>query len=167
MFFFPNRMLRRIAYGWPHVSDQAEAPQPQEPQPQAEQPQEGFEPTKLLRLGMMTQEMLGEARRAPLDDQARERMAGILEKTLKELKKILPTELERELEDVTLPLGDDPSEAELRMAQSQLVGWLEGLFHGIQAAVFAQQMQMQAQAQGFPRRQLPQGGENAPGGQYL
>ena len=125
---------------------------------------DGFEPTKLLRIGMMTQEMLGDARRAPLDAQARERLHGILDKTLSELKRVLPPELERELDDVTLPLSGDPSEPELRLAQAQLVGWLEGLFHGIQASLFAQQMQLQQQAQGYPRRQLPTGDGS---GQYL
>ena len=124
---------------------------------------ESLDPTKLLRLGMMTQEMLGEMRRAPLDAQARDRLHATLDRTLDELREILPNELRDELADITLPLSDDASEGELRLAQAQLVGWLEGLFHGIQASLFAQQMQMQAQAQGYPRRSLPDGAT----GQYL
>jgi hypothetical protein len=143
------------------MSDDQAAPPAEAP------PGEGLEPTKLLRIGMMTQEMLGEARRAPLDAQARTRLREIFDKTLGELKRILPPELERELNDVTLPLSDDPSEPELRLAQAQLVGWLEGLFHGIQASLFAQQMQMQAQAQGYPRRLPGSTTDGNPGGQYL
>ena len=126
-------------------------------------PPESLDPTKLLRLGMMTQEMLGEMRRAPLDEQARERLHGTLDRTVEELREILPSELRDELADVTLPLPDDASEGELRLAQAQLVGWLQGLFHGIQASLFAQQMQMQAQAQAYPRRALTDGST----GQYL
>jgi hypothetical protein len=125
---------------------------------------ESLDPTKLLRLGMMTQEMLGETRRAPLDEQARERLHATLARTLEELREILPSELRDELADVSLPLSEEASEGELRLAQAQLVGWLEGLFHGIQASLYAQQMQMQAQAQGYPRRTtLPDGTT----GQYL
>lgn len=133
-------------------------------EPSAEQPApQSLDPTKLLRLGMMTQEMLGEMRRAPLDEQARGRLHATLERTLEELREILPLELRDELADVTLPLSNDASEGELRLAQAQLVGWLQGLFHGIQASLFAQQMQMQAQAQAYPRRGLPEGST----GQYL
>jgi hypothetical protein len=108
---------------------------------------------------MMTQEMLGETRRAPLDAQARDRLQKTLMRTIAELEDILPPELREELSDVTLPLSDEASEPELRLAQAQLVGWLEGLFHGIQASLFAQQMQMQAQAQNYPRRALDSTGQ--------
>jgi hypothetical protein len=141
------------------MSDATDAVQNATPVPAPD----SLDPTKLLRLGMMTQEMLGETRRASLDTQARDRLHATLERTLEELREILPAELRDELADVTLPLSDDASEGELRLAQAQLVGWLQGLFHGIQASLFAQQMQMQAQAQGYPRRALPDG---APG-QYL
>lgn len=131
----------------------AEAP----PQTQAAAENQGImEPSKLLRIGMMTQEMLAEARRAPLDDQALRRLKELHERSIGELKEILPADLQEELEDMTLPFGEqEPSEAELRIAQSQLVGWLQGLFHGIQASLFAQYMQSQSQVERFPRRTLP------------
>jgi hypothetical protein len=117
------------------------------------------EPTKLLRMGTMTQELLAELRRAPLDPQARQRLKEIHERTLAELKEILPPELQEELSDITLPMQDDPSEAELRLAQAQLVGWLQGLFHGIQASMYSQLMQSQQAAQGLPRPKRDETGQ--------
>jgi proteasome activator-like protein len=121
--------------------------------------------SKLLRIGMMAQEMLGEARRAPLDEKARHRLREAIGRSIDELRTILPRELQRELDDVTFPLTDEPSESELRLAEAQLIGWLQGLFHGIQASLFAQQMQAQAQAQNYPRRSLPDNDGDA--GRYL
>jgi hypothetical protein len=77
--------------------------------------------------------------------------------SIKELEDGLAPELVAELERLSLPFEDDtPSEAELRVAQAQLVGWLEGLFHGIQTTLFAQQMAARAQLEQM-RRALPPG----------
>lgn len=120
------------------------------------------EPTKLMRMGAMTQELLAEVRRAPLDPEARLRLKEIHERTLAELREILSPELQEELDDITLPFGDDPTEAELRLAQAQLVGWLQGLFHGIQASVVSQMVQSQQALKSLPRAQ-----RDADTGQYL
>jgi hypothetical protein len=103
-------------------------------------------PTKLIRIASMVRGMLEEVRRAPLDDAGRRALREIHEKSLHELEGVLSPELQKELEDVVLPFNSEtPSESELRIAQAQLVGWLEGLFHGIQATLFTQQMQAQRQ----------------------
>lgn len=117
------------------------------------------EPAKVMRLGMMIKQLLEEVRSAPLDEAARERMAQVHERSLAELESGLSPELVAELHRITLPFTDDgtpPSDAELRIAQAQLVGWLEGLFHGIQTALVAQQMAAQNQLQEM-RRALPPG----------
>ena len=94
----------------------------------------------------MVRALLDEARRAPLDDAGRRSLKEIHERSIHELEEILSPDLRQELADVTLPFSSDtPSDAELRIAQAQLVGWLEGLFHGIQATLFTQQMQAQRQ----------------------
>ena len=94
----------------------------------------------------MVRSLLDEARRAPLDDAGRRALKEIHERSIHELEEILSPDLRQELEEVTLPFSSDtPSESELRIAQAQLVGWLEGLFHGIQATLFTQQMQAQRQ----------------------
>ena len=100
------------------------------------------EPGKVLRIGSMVKQLLEEVRQAPLDEASRERLAEIYERSVIELSEALSPDLQEELKMIALPFnGDDiPSEAELRVAQAQLVGWLEGLFHGIQAALFAQQV---------------------------
>src|SRR4051812_37061080 len=100
------------------------------------------QPAKVMRIGSMVKQLLEEVRAAPLDDGARTRLREIYESSVKELGEGLAPELKEELDRVTLPFSDDavPSDAELRIAQAQLVGWLEGLFHGIQTALFAQQM---------------------------
>src|SRR5262249_44960271 len=99
-------------------------------------------PTKLIRIASMVRALLDEARRAPLDDEGRRALKEIHERSIKELEEILSDDLRKELDEVTLTFtGDTPSESELRIAQAQLVGWLEGLFHGIQATLFTQQMQ--------------------------
>ena len=116
------------------------------------------QPAKVMRIGTMIKQLLDEVRSAPLDDAARARMAEIHERSLHELEEGLSPELVAELHRITLPFVEDqaPSDAELRIAQAQLVGWLEGLFHGIQTALVAQQMAAQNQLSGM-RRQLPPG----------
>lgn len=115
------------------------------------------QPAKVMRIGTMIKQLLDEVRSAPLDDAARSRLAEIHERSLAELEQGLSPELVAELHRITLPFSDDaPSDAELRIAQAQLVGWLEGLFHGIQTALVAQQMAAQAQLSGM-RRALPPG----------
>jgi hypothetical protein len=114
------------------------------------------EPAKVMRIGAMVKQLLEEVRGAPLDDKGRARLAEIHSRSIAELKDGLAPELVEELERIALPFSDDaPSDAELRIAQAQLVGWLEGLFHGIQTALVAQQMAAQAQLQQM--RTLPPG----------
>jgi hypothetical protein len=115
-------------------------------------------PAKVLRIGSMTKELLEEVRRAPLDDAGRSRLREIYETSVRELADGLSEDLRDELARLTFPFSDNvPSDAELRVAQAQLVGWLEGLFHGIQAALFSQQMAAQAQLQQMRRPGLPPG----------
>ncbi|HUR23497.1 MAG TPA: proteasome activator [Acidimicrobiales bacterium] len=105
-------------------------------------------PAKVLRIGSMTKELLEEVRRAPLDDAGRGRLREIYETSVRELAQGLSGDLRAELARLSSPFSaETPSDSELRVAQAQLVGWLEGLFHGIQAAIFAQQMAAQAQLQ--------------------
>lgn len=103
-------------------------------------------PTKLIRIASMVRGMLDEVRRAPIDDAGRRALREIHEKSLHELESVLSPELCQELAEVALPLDSEtPTESELRLAQAQLVGWLEGLFHGIQATLFTQQATAQQQ----------------------
>ena len=114
------------------------------------------EPAKVMRIGSMIKQLLEEVRSAPLDEKGRVRLAEIHARSISELKDGLAPELVKELERIALPFSDEaPSDAELRIAQAQLVGWLEGLFHGIQTALVAQQMAAQAQLQQM--RALPPG----------
>ena len=117
------------------------------------------QPAKVMRIGSMIKQLLEEVRAAPLDEAGRARLAEIHQRSIKELEAGLAPELVAELERITLPFGEGtvPSEAELRIAQAQLVGWLEGLFHGIQTALFAQQMAARAQFEEMRRRALPPG----------
>lgn len=119
------------------------------------------EPAKLMRIGEMVKRLLEEVRSAPLDEAARARLAEVHERSIAELEDGLSPDLVEELHRVTLPFTDDvvPSEPELRIAQAQLVGWLEGLFHGLQTAMVAQQMAAQAQLQQMQggHRALPAG----------
>jgi proteasome activator-like protein len=104
------------------------------------------QPAKVMRIGSMIKQLLEEVRAAPLDEAGRQRLKEIHRRSINELEDGIAPELRDELERLTLPFGDaTPSEAELRIAQAQLVGWLEGLFHGIQAALVAQQMAARAQ----------------------
>jgi hypothetical protein len=140
------------------------------------------QPAKVMRIGSMVKQLLEEVRAAPLDDGARTRLREIYESSIKELGEGLAPELREELDRVTLPFSEDtvPSDAELRIAQAQLVGWLEGLFHGIQTALFAQQMAARVQLEQMRGGQhaLPPGqlrtmqpgnptGPNGGTGQYL
>ncbi len=123
------------------------------------------QPAKVMRIGTMLKQLLEEVRSAPLDDAGRTRLAGIHERSVKELEDGLAPELVQELHRINLPFQEDsvPTDAELRVAQAQLVGWLEGLFHGIQAAMAAQQMANQQLAAKLQLRQLPPGTVIAPG----
>jgi hypothetical protein len=129
------------------------------------------QPAKVMRIGSMIKQLLEEVRQAPLDEASRGRLREIYDASIHELASGLSPDLRDELSRVALPFGDDavPSEGELRVAQAQLVGWLEGLFHGIQATLFAQQMQARAQLEEMRRRSLPAGGEERPppSGTYL
>lgn len=118
------------------------------------------QPAKVMRIGGMIRQLLEEVKSAPLDEASRSRLREIHVQSIDELKDGLAPELVDELERLSLPFdAEAPSEAELRVAQAQLVGWLEGLFHGIQAALYAQQVQAQNQLQNM-RLALP----GAPGG---
>lgn len=130
------------------------------------------EPAKVMRIGSMIKQLLDEVRSAELDGPARERLKEIYDSSVQEVGAALSPDLRAELERVAIPFGDasTPSDAELRIAQAQLVGWLEGLFHGIQATLFAQQMAARNQLEEL-RRQLPPGadpqamaGPGGPGG---
>ncbi|MGH3978887.1 MAG: bacterial proteasome activator family protein [Pseudonocardiaceae bacterium] len=136
------------------------------------------QPAKVMRIGTMIKQLLEEVRAAPLDDASRNRLREIHASSIRELEQGLAPELIEELERLSLPLREDvtPSDAELRIAQAQLVGWLEGLFHGIQTALFAQQMvartQLEQMRRGLPAGSMPgmpqqpeQGGRGT--GQYL
>ena len=116
------------------------------------------QPAKVMRVGSMIRQLLEEVRSAPLDDASRIRLREIHQASIKELEEGLAPELVEELERLSLPFTEDavPSDAELRIAQAQLVGWLEGLFHGIQTAIYAQQMAARAQFEQI-RRGLPAG----------
>ena len=125
------------------------------------------QPAKVMRIGTMIKQLLEEVRAAPLDDASRNRLRDIHAASIRELEEGLAPELRDELERITLPFteGETPSDAELRIAQAQLVGWLEGLFHGIQTALVAQQMAAQQQLQQM--RALPGGpgaAHDLPGG---
>ena len=134
------------------------------------------QPAKVMRIGSMIKQLLEEVRQAPLDDASRTRLAEVYEQSIRELAEGLSPDLREELGRLALPFDSNatPSDAELRVAQAQLVGWLEGLFHGIQATLFAQQMAAQSQLEQMRRRGLPPGdvaGEERPGqsgpGAYL
>lgn len=122
------------------------------------------QPAKVMRIGTMVKQLLEEVRSAPLDEAARSRLAEVHDRSLRELEDGLSPDLVEELRRITLPFSDDdPSDAELRVAQAQLVGWLEGLFHGLQTALVAQQMATQAQLSQM-RKALPPGLVRTPDG---
>lgn len=137
------------------------------------------QPAKVMRIGSMIKQLLEEVKSAPLDDAARQRLRDIHSRSIAELETGLAPELVDELQRLALPFSEDatPSEGELRIAQAQLVGWLEGLFHGIQTALFAQQMAARAQLEEMRRGAIgagpsgelgeANGGPGIGGGQYL
>nr|WP_236544057.1 bacterial proteasome activator family protein [Spiractinospora alimapuensis] len=135
------------------------------------------QPAKVMRIGSMIRQLLDEVRAAPLDEASRQRLKEIHESSIKELEDGLAPELVQELERLSLPFteAEAPSDAELRIAQAQLVGWLEGLFHGIQTTLFAQQMaarqQLETMRKALPPGMTPnaqeQGGHTGGSGPYL
>jgi hypothetical protein len=137
--------------------DQSEAEEREDPAKLVEQP------AKVMRIGTMIKQLLDEVKAAPLDEAGRQRLTEIHHRSIVELEDGLAPELTEELDRLTLPFteGKTPSEPELRIAQAQLVGWLEGLFHGIQAALVAQQMaarmQLDQMRGGRPAAALPPG----------
>lgn len=116
------------------------------------------QPAKVMRIGSMVKQLLDEVRQAPLDEKGRVRLREIYEQSVRELATGLSPDLAAELDRMALPFDEKaPSEAELRIAQAQLVGWLEGLFHGIQATLVAQQLAARAQLDEMRQRSLPRG----------
>lgn len=140
---------------------------------------EVHQPAKVMRIASMVRTLLDEVRAAPLDEASRTRLKDIYSTSVKELGEVLSDDLKEELDRLSLPFDDvAPSDAELRIAHAQLVGWLEGLFHGIQAMLFAQQMESRARLDQFrttrglpagPGGEMPEQPGEQPGshGQYL
>lgn len=125
------------------------------------------EPSKLIRIASMTRAMLEEVREAALDEAGRQRLVAIYDQSIDELREVLSDDLVEELNAVFLPITDVPSEAELRIAQAQLVGWLEGLFHGIQASLISQQMAASAQLERMQTHKAIESGDVADQGSGL
>jgi hypothetical protein len=120
------------------------------------------EPAKVLRIGSMVKTLLEEVRQAPLDEKSRTRLREIYEQSIQGLSEGLSPDLAAELDRMTLPFDEAaPSESELRVAQAQLVGWLEGLFQGIQATLMSQQMAARSQLEEIRNRGLPQAGQSS------
>ncbi len=161
------------------VDEHVELIEPNDAPEGTEEPPAISEPAKVMRIGSMIRTLLDEVREAQLDEASRDRMREIYEQSVAELSEALAPELREELARLALPFSSEsPSEAELRVAQAQLVGWLEGLFHGIQAAVAAQQMMAQRQLMEMRQGALPPGAsgdispgsseqDSRPGGVYL
>jgi hypothetical protein len=157
--------------GQPIVANAAGQPQGQSHGPDGQEDDERTrdvtdlveQPAKVMRIGSMIRQLLEEVRSAPLDDASRSRLKDIHRTSIKELESGLAPELVEELERLSLPFTEDhtPSDSELRIAQAQLVGWLEGLFHGIQTAIYAQQVAARAQFEQI-RRGLPPGAQVVP-----
>jgi len=158
-------------------SPDAPARTPPDPEPEVVEPdevdgtgrpeQDGeaiTEPAKVMRIGSMIKLLLEEVRATTLDESSRERLAEVYERSVAELSTALSPDLQEELLTLNLPFEDEevPSESELRVAKAQLLGWLEGLFHGIQASLMAQQLAARQQLEGM--RQLPDGTPVVPGG---
>ena len=148
------------------------APDGSEPDATAQTGESVEQPAKVMRIGSMVKQLLDEVRAAPLDEASRSRLREIYEQSVRELAASLSPDLAAELDRMALPFDESvPSEAELRVAQAQLVGWLEGLFHGIQATLLAQQMEARAQLAEMRQRGLPPGppgeGPAARPGTYL
>ena len=145
----------------------------QAPQARRQEPEEFVsQPAKLLRIATMIRELLADVRQSSPDESGRKRLGDIYTRAIDELKDVLSDDLQHELGTLTKPLEGTPTESEIRIAKAQLVGWLEGLIQGIQAALFAQHMQARAQFEEMRRRGLPPGAPGQPGdrpgpGQYL
>lgn len=139
------------------VVDQHAAPVPAGDGSPADEHEQVTSPAKVMRIGSMVKALLEEARASGLDEPSRERLAEIYERSVTELADALSPDLADELRSLALPFNDGgpPSEGEIRVAKAQLVGWLEGLFHGIQATLFAQQLAARQQLEQM--RQLPGG----------
>jgi hypothetical protein len=136
-----------------------EPTQPEIVEPAAHTDETISQPSKLIRIASMTRATLDEVRQAPLDEAGRKRLLSIYRRSIDELKEVLSPDLREELNEVFLPLTSEvPSESELRIAQAQLVGWLEGLFHGIQASLWSQQMAAQAQLAEVRQKKALEGG---------
>jgi hypothetical protein len=151
------------------VVQTSEQPAGQEPEHEAI-----TQPAKLLRIATMVRELLEDTRQASLDEPGRIRLRQIYERAIGELEDVLSPDLQEELSSLAPPMQGVPTDAEIRVAQAQLVGWLEGLFHGIQAALFSQQMAARAQFEELRRRGLPGSTDDQQGpgtdqsrGQYL
>jgi hypothetical protein len=141
---------------------------PPEPDRKPDQQPTVSEPSKLIRIASMTRAMLDEVREAPLDEAGRGRLVTIYQGSIDELKEVLSDDLIDELDAVFVPITEEPTEAELRVAQAQLVGWLEGLFHGIQASLISQQMAATAQLDRMrQQRAIEQGSRDQSNGMYL
>ena len=126
------------------------------------------QPTKIIRIASMTRAMLEELRQAPIDPAGRQRLLEIHDRSIDELKEVMSADLQEEFEEIFQPLSSEtPTESELRVAQAQLVGWLEGLFHGIQASLMSQQLAAQAQIAEMQRQRALQGGSEKYPGSYL
>ena len=161
---------RIVVVGPDGVATETAMEQPSRERPVTEMVEQ---PAKVMRLGSMIRQLLEEVRAAPLDEKSRVRLKEIYSSSIKELEDGLAPELVEELERLSLPFAEDevPSEAELRVAQAQLVGWLEGLFHGIQTTLFAQQMaarqQLEQMRRALPPGMMPPQGSEAEDGQHL
>jgi hypothetical protein len=139
----------------PEVVDAAAPPASDGAAPEVPEGEAVTQPTKLIRIASMVRQMLEEVRQAPLDEAGRKRLKEIQDRSVHELEGVLSPELRKELDGVLLPFTSDaPSESELRLTQAQLVGWLEGLFHGIQATLFSQQATAQSQLEEVRRRRM-------------
>jgi hypothetical protein len=151
----PEQRARVVVVGPDGVAIETDAADASAERPVTEMVEQ---PAKVMRIGSMIRQLLDEVKAAPLDEKSRARLKDIHKSSIKELESGLAPELVEELERLSLPFAEDdvPSEAELRVAQAQLVGWLEGLFHGIQTTLFAQQMAARAQLEQM-RRALPPG----------
>jgi Protein of unknown function (DUF2587) len=148
----------------------APAQEPEQPEvisgaPPARNGESVDQPAKVMRIGSMIKQLLEEVRQAPLDEASRVRLREVYEESVRELSTGLSPDLQEELARLALPFSEGtPSDSELRVAQASLVGWLEGLFHGIQATLFAQQMAARAQLDEIRQRGLPPGAPGGPGG---
>jgi hypothetical protein len=130
-----------------------------DPEASDDEASEVQQPAKVMRIASMVRSLLEEVRAAPLDEASRARLREIYQTSVEELSEVLSGDLKEELGRLSFPFEGTPSDAELRVAHAQLVGWLEGLFHGIQAMMFAQQMESRARFEEARRRGLPQGPE--------